>query len=272
MSNKFEDIIKKAETIDQNTELDIELRESEKIERWKAKRVGLITASQMDKFMKSGRGKDEVFGKDAISIILQAKGEQRTGVSFDKELDLFNFRWGNENEPKALEKVREKYPDFNIIGGSEGEEIIFRKFGDISGDSPDFEGEQSKPYTIDRIYITGEIKCPVSRLKIEREREPIVFFTTARNGKRSYHEYFWQMIKHLIANPKAEVCVYAVYDAYEDVVYCHELKRAEVITEIEQAKERLGVAESVIHLSKSQNWSNEPILNINNLIKEEKNE
>lgn len=247
MKNKFEEIIKKIEAPEENQGLD----EIKKIEEWKAKRVGRVTASQLPKFMKSGRSKGEVFGKEAIKVLIQTKGEIRTGESLDDDLEVYAMRWGKEFEPLALEKVKEIFK--SAKGGSEGDEISFNTYGDIFGDSPDFEGEN---------YI-GEIKCPISRVKIEMQRDPIDFINEDKNGKRRYHDYFWQMVGHLVAKPEAEKCIYVVYDAYIDEAYFHVLERIAVSDEINQVIERLEFAKKVLDLSKNDNWSNFPILNIN---------
>lgn len=256
MENIFDKIINQTETVEAPTSLD----ESLKLERWKKDRVARITSSQMPKFMTSGRGKGEIFGKQAIGILLQTKGEARTGETFDKDLDIFNFRWGRENEPKAFNKLKVKNP--KIVCSDDFDDIIFNKYGKRFGDSPDFQGV----VTIDgqEIECTGEIKCPVDRVKIEIERDPIEFISEAANGKRSYHEYFWQMIGHLLANDKAQVCVYVVYDAYTGEIYPHYLWRRDVETEIGLAKERIDFAEVAIEACEKDNWSNKPITNINN--------
>lgn len=241
----FDEIIKQAENIDEPTQFDTSIKEM----IWKKERAGRVTSSQLPKFMSGGVGSAE-YGKQFYGVVIQTKGERRTGESFDKELDIYNFRWGRENEPKALIKVKEKFA--GIIGGAEGENIIFNKFGDIFGDSPDFDGEK----------IIGEIKSPVDRVKIESERDPIQFYTENKKGGRSYHEYFWQMIGHLIGKPEAEKCIYVVYDGYTDEAYFHELPRVEVLGEIEKAKARLLVAENAIKESELNNWSNEPIFKI----------
>jgi len=245
--NVFEKIIQKIEAPEENKTVN----EIEKVEKWKNKRVGKITASQLPKFMQRGRKRGEVFGKEAIKVLIQTKGEMRIGESFDQEIESFEMRWGKENEFLALQKVKEKYP--NIKGGSEGKEISFRIYKNIFGSSPDFEGEK----------LTGEIKCPVSRVKIEMERDHINFIKQDEKGKFSYHEYFWQIVGHLIANPKAEKCIYVIYDAYVDEAYFHELKRIDVLGEISDLKKRLDIAEKAIEASKNDGWKNKRILNIN---------
>ena len=255
-SNIFDEIIEKAEGIHLKNNLDKSLEAAEAEEIWKKKRLTRVTSSKLSKIMTGGRGKTEHFGKGAIDYLIQIKGQRRTGESFEKELDIFNFRWGKEHEPRAFELAQKKYP--GIISGTQADEIIFNTYGEIFGDSPDFESA----------VLTGEIKCPVDRNKIEMERESVSWYTAAKNGKRSYHEYFWQFIGHFIGHPKAEKMDYVVYDAYTDKSYFHELQRNEVLGEIEEAKARLDFVESVLLASEKDNWSNAPILNINDLFEQ----
>jgi hypothetical protein len=255
----FDDIIEKAERINQPTKLDESIAASAAEIIWKKKRLKRITSSKMKIFLTPGKKVNEHFGKTAIAYLVQIKGQRRTGESFEKELDIFNFRWGKEHEPRAFELAQEKYK--GIISGTQANEIIFRTYGEIFGDSPDFESE----------VLTGEIKCPVDRVKIEMEREKIIWYTTAKNGERSYHEYFWQFIGHFIGHPKAEKIVYVVYDAYTDVIYPHELQRNEVLGEIEQAEARLDFAESVLLMSEIEGRSNRPIIEINELYEKQLN-
>ena len=94
MAKQFDSIIEQTETINNPTKLDESLQESEKEKRWKKEREQRITSSKMPNFMKSGTKKGETFGKTAIKEILKAKGEARTGETFEEDLDIFNFFGG----------------------------------------------------------------------------------------------------------------------------------------------------------------------------------
>lgn len=255
--NNFDKIINNSEVFQgAPSKLDDSLKE----QRWLEKRVGKLGSSSLPAFCASGRGKDEIFGKQAINEILKVKFELRTGKSAETLKDFWQVKHGKEHEPRALELTKEKYP--GIVGGSDGDEIIYRTHGNLLGDSPDFEGDG----------ITGEIKCPVDAVKIESQTGNVNFIETLKNGKRKYSEYFWQMAGHLLSNESAKKCVYVVYDWASDKIFTNELLRNDIQDELKWLEHRLSIAEIALAKSRAHNWDNLFITGINNFIKTIENE
>ena len=108
-------------------------------------RTGKITASMASVILSKGRGKNEIFGKTALTYAQQLAAE-RMGVMYD-DIDTWQMEWGRENEPIAASvyaesrKVELWKPGF----------IIHPEY-DFIGCSPDF--------IIRDTFKLIEIKCP----------------------------------------------------------------------------------------------------------------
>ena len=228
----FDDIEKQLEekAIVTNEIDQIEVDEFAKEERWLQKRLGRITASTLPDLMKKGRGTD--WGETAKKVLYPVKYERRTKLLRQSNNSVFNFKFGHENEPRAIEWLKRN--GYKITHSDDCEDIIFNTPFDGFGDSPDFIGDK----------LVGEIKCHVDQGKIEAYRE-----MTEITHK---HENYWQFIGHFIGMPEAETLLFVSYDAYADSAHLIEMKREEHEENIEKCIERIKFANEYIN-------SNNPI-------------
>lgn len=97
-------------------------------DEWFLARMGKFTSSQIYRLMKSGRGKDEYFGKVAYSYIGETVSEILTGER--KDFSSKATEWGHRWEPSARERYEFETgrkvtltgfvqdPKFDYVGGS----------------------------------------------------------------------------------------------------------------------------------------------------------
>lgn len=130
------------------------MNEFQRTTDWYLARKGMITASEIVNILTKGRGKDEVFGKTALSYLNEKlaerfmDAEQFIFYSEDVKRSTPAMRWGNEYEDIAREV-------YEMATGNTVMDEPFQKlkgFEDYVGGSPD--GRLS---TMDGII---EIKCP----------------------------------------------------------------------------------------------------------------
>ena len=121
---------------------------------WYLARKGMLTASEIVNIMTKGRGKDEVFGKTALTYmndkITERFMEDDMFVYYmnDVKKSTPAMRWGTEYEDTA----REQYELAKDVKVMDCPFMRLKDFEDYVGGSPD--GRLS---TLDRII---EIKCP----------------------------------------------------------------------------------------------------------------
>lgn len=123
-------------------------------EEWYLARKGMLTASEIVNILTKGRGKDEVFGKTALSYLNDKIAER----FMDNEMFVYYMndvkkstpamRWGTEYEDTA----REQYELHKNVKVMDCPFTPLKGYEDFVGGSPD--GRLS---TLDRII---EIKCP----------------------------------------------------------------------------------------------------------------
>lgn len=130
------------------------MNEFQRTTDWYLARKGMITASEIVNILTKGRGKDEVFGKTALSYLNEKlaerfmDAEQFIFYSEDVKRSTPAMRWGNEYEDTAREV-------YEMATGNTVMDEPFQKlkgFEGYVGGSPD--GRLS---TMDGII---EIKCP----------------------------------------------------------------------------------------------------------------
>lgn len=130
------------------------MNEFQRTTDWYLARKGMITASEIVNILTKGRGKDEVFGKTALSYLNEKlaerfmDAEQFIFYSEDVKRSTPAMRWGNEYEDTAREI-------YEMATGNTVMDEPFQKlkgFEGYVGGSPD--GRLS---TMDGII---EIKCP----------------------------------------------------------------------------------------------------------------
>ena len=177
----------------------LEAQNAEKEARWKEKRIGKITSSNLDRLMnltKDGRIKT----KAGIDYLLEIQHQKDTGCD-SEEVYAKAMQWGKALEEEALFYYN-KVTGNNVISGTHGfDEVLFvDNIIEGFGDSPD-------GVTADRNGVV-EIKCPYNGSNHLRNC-----------ALQSYHDgcdYFWQCMGHMI-DPQVEWCDFVSYDPrYED--------------------------------------------------------
>ncbi len=204
---------------------------------WKQKRMGKITASVLPDLMTKGRGKEELFGAKAFAAMYIIRYERRTKTIREsitgKALD-----WGNENEPLAVEWMREQMPFCKIRSCSNDfEHIVFNQPFTGFGDSPDY-------YVYDKtgkISAVGEIKCPASQAKIEE----LQFLDAITEGT----EYYYQFLGHFIGTPEVDTLYYTIFDGFQNTGKVIEMKRADHEENIQRVTDRIKLVNEVIDVS-----------------------
>jgi len=194
----------------------------DKEKRWKQKRIGKITSSCLSKINTGGRGKSGgKYGDTCFCYLYEVMYERVTGEEASG-LDNANFRIGRENEPYAVQWLRDNIAslDLNLppeyaMGLIEIEhcsvdlpEIVFDEpFGGVKfGDSPDIKLRKQDGACV----AVGEIKCLVSKGKFQKYK-----MSTPADLIDEHKE---QMCGHFMANPGVDKLLYLVYDAIiEDV-------------------------------------------------------
>ena len=192
---KLQDSVEENESEESKASAQAAERES----RWKQKRIGKITSSNLDKLMnltKYGR----IRTKAGIDYLLEIQHQKDTGCD-SEETFAKAMQWGNALEDEALYYYN-KITGNNVISGKHGfDEILFvDNIIEGFGDSPD-------GVTTDRKGVV-EIKCPYNGANHLRN-----------SALQSYHDgcdYFWQCMGHMI-DPQVEWCDFVSYDPrYED--------------------------------------------------------
>lgn len=172
---------------------------------WKRQRLGNFTGSQVGRLMKSGRGKDEYFGKDALSYIEEVGGERAFNPAFvinneelEKYFDLVNAesrttRWGKEQEPKARKLYEHITGNIVTLCGAMWIDSL-RCFAD----SPD-------GVVIEKDGCI-EIKCQMPKTSFHYQR----CVTDAASLKAENAQYYWQCVAHMLVTG-ASWCDFIVY-------------------------------------------------------------
>lgn len=199
MFDEFEKKLQDSVDSNESEESKASAQAAERESRWKQKRIGKITSSNLDKLMnltKDGRIKT----KAGIDYLLEVQHQKDTGCD-SEETFAKAMQWGKALEEEALFYYN-KITGNNVISGTHGfDEVLFvDNIIEGFGDSPD-------GVTADRKGVV-EIKCPYNGSNHLRNC-----------ALQSYHDgcdYFWQCMGHMI-DPQVEWCDFVSYDTrYED--------------------------------------------------------
>ena len=199
MFDEFEKKLQDSVEENESEESKASAQSAERESRWKQKRIGKITSSNLDKLMnltKDGRIKT----KAGIDYLLEIQHQKDTGCD-SEETFAKAMQWGKALEEEALFYYN-KVTGNNVISGTHGfDEVLFvDNIIEGFGDSPD-------GVTADRKGVV-EIKCPYNGSNHLRNC-----------ALQSYHDgcdYFWQCMGHMI-DPQVEWCDFVSYDPrYED--------------------------------------------------------
>lgn len=170
---------------------------------WYRARLGRFTGSQVGRLMKSGRGKDDIFSKDALTYINEIVAERMLNPSVVMVDDLFEeyllqvtatskaMAWGNDQEMNARtmyqQVTKRKVTSCGAIQ-------MFAYFADSpDGLCLDDDG-------------AIEIKCPANKTHTEY----LASVHDAESLKAIKPEYYWQCMAHMSASG-AEWCDWMSY-------------------------------------------------------------
>ena len=199
MFDEFEKKLQDSVEENESEESKASAQAAERESRWKQKRIGKITSSNLDKLMnltKDGRIKT----KAGIDYLLEIQHQKDTGCD-SENVYAKAMQWGKALEEEALFYYNQMTGN-NVISGTHGfDEVLFvDNTIEGFGDSPD-------GVTTDRRGVV-EIKCPYNGANHLRNC-----------ALQSYHDgcdYFWQCMGHMI-DPQVEWCDFVSYDPrYED--------------------------------------------------------
>ena len=170
---------------------------------WYRARLGRFTGSQVGRLMKSGRGKDDIFSKDALAYINEIVAERMLNPSVVMIDELFEeylmqvtasskaLAWGNDQEMNARtmyqQVTKRKVTSCGAIQ-------MFAHFAD----SPD-------GLCIDDDGVI-EIKCPQNKTHTEY----LASVHDTESLKAIKPEYYWQCVAHTAASG-AEWCDWMSY-------------------------------------------------------------
>ena len=193
----FEDFEKKLEASVSDGLSDVDqliLDAKSREERWKKRRIGKITSSNLDKLFNFDK-KGHVKTKAGIDYLLEIKHQIETGCE-SQDVYAKAFEWGKEFEEEALAYYNSVTGN-NMLSGTSGfDDIVF--IDDVLpgfGDSPDGITEDGKG--------RAEIKCPYNGANHLRNCALEVYHDEC--------DYWYQIMGHLI-DPKAEWCDFISYD------------------------------------------------------------
>lgn len=177
-----------------------------KEERWHAARIGHITSSCLGKLTTTGRGKNGAkYGDTALTYLYEKMYERETGEEVVSR-DNYNFRFGRENEPYAVEWLRANTMYTVEHCSVDLPKIAFVKpwRGVKFGDSPDFRLKDGSG----EYYAVGEIKSIESKAKFQAAKK----WTKVE----AIEEYKEQLAGHFLAHPRVGKLVYMMYDGITD--------------------------------------------------------
>lgn len=157
---------------------------------WFRVRLGRFTGSQVGRLMKSGRGKDDIFSKDALTYINEVVAERMLNPSVVMMDELFEeyllqvtasskaLAWGNDQEMNArgmyVSITKRKVTSCGAI-----------QFSDYFADSPDGLCIEDNGAI--------EIKCPQNKTHTDY----LVGVHDAESLKAIKPEYYWQCMAHM---------------------------------------------------------------------------
>lgn len=197
---------------------------------WKAERIGKFTSSEIHKLLQKGRGKEEYFGKGAITYIQEVVAETITGEA--PEVSSKAIEWGYANEYDAVLEYEGKLNTKVEYYGSGNPKFI--SYNDVSGGSPDgLVGEKS----------LIEVKCPFN----SGNHIKFLMMENQEQLKADNFDYYCQVQMNLLCT-KREL---AHFISYDPRVIDHRLRlailevnRDEVL--IQEIEERIKAATVIV--------------------------
>jgi hypothetical protein len=177
-----------------------------KIENSKSGRVKMATASieikqrQLNSMLRDDLPEGAVSWARKLACIRMTGFCEESDVSFDNKAT----RWGKLNEPRAIEKIKERYPDSMFLNTCENQKFIKLDGFDHVGATPDAK--------VINNYVSNDtvldVKCP-----LERDIHLLNYgqITSYAQFKRDYPMYYWQGVLQMMC-AKVNKFMFASYD------------------------------------------------------------
>lgn len=211
---------------------------------WYVARLGFFTGSEISELMTSGRKKEEIFGKTAMSYINKKKAERNISLDTIEDDD----KWLRFCQ---LYYTSNKFMDY----GTENEPIARGLYTDMTGNAVTETGSAtcgvpflsaSPDGLVQELDKKGviEIKCP----KIENAQFYIDNVRDAESLKVAKPEYYWQtQCEMLVEN--ADFCDFIVYCEFFDVqlhivrLYPNIADQQAIVERVNEANKIIGINE-----------------------------
>jgi hypothetical protein len=248
----------------------------QKEEQWLLKKIGKLSASHADDLM----SKSGTWTLGNINYLYDIQ-DQRTTQEPPPHIEARPMKIGTENEPYAVEWMRENYPELHILHCDVDftEKIFEEPWPDVMfGASPDaFVMSAPQAEDWDHVYndyiksqITEliEIKCVVGRTQTARYFSPTLPFSTKR--MMAIEEHRMQMAAQLLAYPNVQRIRLLKYrpqldenkydlrpvtDPTRGIMF--EFSRTELAIEIHQFEQRVRYADAYLKSGKDLEKINE---------------
>lgn len=237
MNNPFDDFEENLtkQVKESVTDYDLEVEALiEREQRWKQRRVGMLTSSPLPKLLPTKKD-GTIKLKTGVDYLLEVKHQRDTGCDSEQTYAKA-MTWGKEHEHEAFLYFKNHYCPDMLSGTFDFDEILFVD-GVLEGfgDSPDGVTEDHSKVL--------EIKCHYSGAEHLRD--------LALDAYTEDEDYFWQCIGHMI-DPRVEVCYFVSYDprypdGHPDKMKVLEIKRSDVLQEIDDAKVKITHFNEVIN-------------------------
>lgn len=211
---------------------------------WKMSRLGNWNGSEIHQLMKSGRGKDKMFGDTAMTYIYEVASQRnllpkyREDEAYFTEYDELNFggnkytEYGHQHEEDAAAAVR-IFLD-NVVSVRECGRFIHDSIPNLSA-SPD-----RIMTMVGNSEAVLEIKCPQPKTWMKCRAE----ITDAETLKAVKPEYYWQLQAEMMCSKLTDsfICFYSHFEkAGLHMVHIPLAEDAE-----QSVRERVIAAENII--------------------------
>ena len=186
-----------------NIDVDQQPTANDKELAWLKKRSTRITASGLKK-LNTGGTKGRLFGDTAIGyiedIIIQI--QENDLIEAEEKAEVWQMRFGKDNEPLAINWLRENFMEEIKCGATDFGDILFLCPSESFGDSPD-----ALVYENDEVSWC-EVKCPANKKKAIKLTKPEVTLADVVD------EYRDQFIGHFLGLPNSDKGYYVIYNAH----------------------------------------------------------
>lgn len=181
---------------------------------WFLSRTGYLSASNLDKLMSKGRGKEE-WGQTAISYLYNIE-RQRWLNEPPEEISAQQLKWGNEQEPYAVEWIR--------ANGGLNQDIIVRHYETDFDEKPFIKVDWAKygasPDADLFNTATGKIVALIEIKCVWGDKDTAMYFSPSRTYEKKKADAFAahgdQMAGQLLAFPEVDSIYLVKYDGQTD--------------------------------------------------------